>query len=70
LTGVGFLRLGSIKSIKPGENKGDSTKHVAGEKPKMLKNNHLKDWSLYCLQTNASPVHTSSDWLSDRRALV
>ena len=30
LTGVGFLRPGSIKSIKPGENKGDSTKHVAG----------------------------------------
>jgi len=23
LTGVGFLRRGSIKSIKPGDNKGD-----------------------------------------------
>ncbi|MEG4860800.1 hypothetical protein QUA83_25870, partial [Microcoleus sp. K1-B1] len=53
LTGVGFLRLGSIKSIKPGENKGDSTKHVAGEKPKMLKNKHLKDWS--CIVSKQMP---------------
>jgi elongation factor P hydroxylase len=38
---------------------------VAAGKTSMLKNKHLKDWSCIVSQTNASPVDTSSDWLSD-----